>query len=191
MAILPRFLRRAPEAAVAEGLYDAVVAQARQPAFYRDGGVPDTVHGRFELIGLHAFLLLRRLKDGGDAGKALAQAVYDHMFDDMDRSLRELGVGDLGVGKRVKKLAQHFYGCIGAYEVGLDQGDAVLEDALARNLYGTDDRTPAPKALAAMTGYMRREAASLAAQPFADLAGGTLAWGPPPAFEPAAAEVQV
>ena len=94
----------------AAGLYGAVVAQARQVVFYRDLGVPDTVDGRFELIVLHMVLLLRRLNREGDDGAALRQALFDVLLDDMDRSLREMGVGDLGVGRRVKAMGKAFYG---------------------------------------------------------------------------------
>ena len=82
------------------------MAQARQPGFYRDCGVPDSVDGRFELIALHTFLVLHRLKADATDTEALGQALFDVMFQDMDQSLRELGAGDLGVGPRVKRMAQ-------------------------------------------------------------------------------------
>ena len=79
----------------AHDLYDTIVAQSRLPAFYQAGGVPDSVDGRFDLIVLHAVLVTRRLGGAGEPGKALAQELFDLMFADMDRSLREMGVGDL------------------------------------------------------------------------------------------------
>src|SRR3546814_8966780 len=90
-----------PAEDTADRLYAAIVAQARHPAFYQDYGVPDTVDGRFEMIALHAFLLLHRLKQDPERTAKLGQAVYDAMFLDMDASLREMGAGDLGVGRRV------------------------------------------------------------------------------------------
>src|SRR5690242_9073061 len=101
-----RTKRHIPEATV-RALYGAIVAQARAPAFYMNYGVPDTLDGRFELLVLHAFLYFRRLKrePAAEAGEA-GQAVFDLMFLDMDRSLRELGVGDLSVPKKIKRMAQ-------------------------------------------------------------------------------------
>jgi cytochrome b pre-mRNA-processing protein 3 len=144
----------------AERLYAAAVAQARMPAFYRNYGVPDTLDGRFEMIGLHVFLLMRRLKSDGEAGQALAQALCDRFFDDLDRSLREMGAGDLGVGRRVKAMAKAFYGRIAAYDSAF--AGPALEDALARNLYGTAAATP--EHLSGMARYVRDQAGHLAVQ---------------------------
>ena len=97
-------------------LYAAVVARAREPVFYTRFRVPDSLDGRFDMIALHAFLVLRRLKEEGADGAALGQALFDVIFSDMDRSLREMGAGDLGVGRRVKRMARGFYGRIAAYD---------------------------------------------------------------------------
>jgi cytochrome b pre-mRNA-processing protein 3 len=189
------FFKRSPQEARARTLYEGVVAQARQPGFYRDCGVPDSVDGRFELIALHAFLVLHRLKaDPGDT-EALGQALFDIMFQDMDQSLRELGAGDLGVGLRVKRMAQGLYGRIAAYEAGLsgpgaelgaelgaEQLGAELEAALRRNLFGTV--TPEPEQLRAMASYLRGAVEALSRwQPLRDAAeieAGGLEFGPPP-----------
>jgi len=166
----------------AVALYRQIVAQARQPSFYRDHGVPDTLDGRFDMIVLHAFLAMRRLKriEGPEAQK-VSQDLFDLLFADMDSNLREIGVGDLGVGKRVKKMAQAFYGRVEAYEAGLTDADpAVLQQALARNLYGTlqvQGRSPgevSPAALAAMADYLRQAEAVLAAQADAPILAGSL-----------------
>src|SRR5512135_2803202 len=111
-----KLFKRGPHEAEATRLYDAIVSQARRPEFYEGGGVPDSIDGRFELIVLHAYLVLRRLRAAGGAGEPLAQALVDVLFADLDASLREMGAGDLGVGKRVKRMATAFYGRIGAYE---------------------------------------------------------------------------
>lgn len=159
----------------AGALYQAVVAQSRRPAFYRDLGVPDTPVGRFEMIAVHAFLVLHRLKGEGAAAAALAQAMFDLMFADMDRNLRQMGLGDLAVGKRVRRLAQGFYGRIAAYDRGVASADpAVLAEALRRNLYGGGAVGDAD--LAAMADYMRRQVAALAAQPLAELRLGRIAF---------------
>lgn len=174
-----RLFRRRRHERGAEALYLAVVAQSRLPVFYAALGVPDTVDGRFDMIALHAFLLLRRLK-GEPAAAELAQAVFDLMFADMDRNLREMGVGDLTVGKRVKTMAKAFYGRIAAYDAGLDAADpAVLREALRRNLLrGT---APDDAALAALAAYVRSQAAALGRQPLDDLLGGAVAFAPPAA----------
>ncbi|MHA1151490.1 MAG: ubiquinol-cytochrome C chaperone family protein [Alphaproteobacteria bacterium] len=158
--VLSDFFRRKPRDARARALYERVVAQARQPGFYRDCGVPDTVDGRFESIALHAFLVLHRLKaDPGDT-EELGQALFDVMFQDMDQSLRELGAGDLGVGPRVKRMAQGLYGRIAAYEAGLSGPAAELEAALRRNLFGTV--TPEPDQVRTMAAYLRGAVDALA-----------------------------
>jgi len=159
-----------------------VVAHARNPAFFSGCGVPDTVDGRFELICLHAFLYLRRLKRERPRGEATAQRFVDLMFADMDRSLREMGTGDLSVGKQVKLMAQAFYGRINAYEQGLRGSDSVLADVLGRNLYGTVSAA-APR-LAAMSAYLRREAARLDDRPADELLAGRVDFGAP--IEPVA-----
>src|SRR4051812_22915736 len=82
-----------------EAIYGMIVAQAREPVFYRTLGVPDTVEGRFDMVLLHLWLVLRRLRES-EGGVALSQALFDHFCADMDANLRELGVGDLTVPKR-------------------------------------------------------------------------------------------
>jgi len=109
------FSRRKSVRGAAELAYRRVVEQARQPMFFTGFGVPDTVDGRFELICLHAFLYLHRLKSERPRSMAVSQAFFDAMFADMDRGLREMGTGDLSVGRHVKRMAQGFYGRIRAY----------------------------------------------------------------------------
>ncbi len=158
-------------------LYESVVAQARIPDFYRRWGVPDTLDGRFEMIALHLFLVLHRLKGGDAESAAMAQELHDLFFSDMDQSLREMGAGDLGVGKRVKRMATGFYGRVAAYDEGLGAEDDRLEAALRRNLYGT--AMPEALVIAAMAAYMRREAAALAARDTRSLVEGNLVFGAP------------
>lgn len=177
--VLDGLFRREPRDTEARPLYEKVVAQARQVGFFRDCGVPDTLDGRFESIALHAFLVLHRLKADHPETAGLAQALFDVMFRDMDQSLRELGVGDLGVGPRVKRMAEGLYGRIAAYEAGLEGPAGELEAALRRNLYGTV--SPEPAQLQAMAGYLRREAASLAERDLTAIEAGGPGFGPPPA----------
>src|SRR5450432_1255254 len=135
---LASLLQRNRHRDAALGLHAGIVEQARQPAFCVRWGVPDTLDGRFELLALHGFLVLNRLKPERPRSAALAQALFDVIFADLDRALRELGVGDLAVGRQVKTMATAFYGRIAAYETGLGAADtAPLGAALRRNLYGT------------------------------------------------------
>lgn len=172
------FFRPSRHAKAGKGLYQAVVAQARRQDFYLASGVPDTVDGRFDMIALHAVLVLHRLKRDRERTVELSQAVFDAMFADMDQNLREMGVGDLVVGKRVKGMVKMFYGRLSAYETGLAEGDGVLGEALRRNLFRNDE--PHPCNVAAMAGYLRREAASLDGQSVDQLLAGKVAFGPPP-----------
>ena len=158
--------------------YGRVVEHARQPGFFIDGGVPDTIDGRFELICLHAFLYLYRLKREQKRAAGLGQRFFDTMFGDFDRSLREMGTGDLSVGREVKRMAQAFYGRVAAYEEGLASDDAVLQAALARNLFGT--APPNPATLEAMADYVRRETARLTRQDSEELLAGHVSFGGPP-----------
>ena len=175
--------RRNPLKQTAERAYDAVVAQARRPEFFALCGVPDTLDGRFELICLHAFLYLHRLKHESPPAGELGQMFFDAMFADFDRSLREMGTGDLSVGRHVKRMARAFLGRIAAYEAGLAGDDSVLQPALRRNLFGTAAPTAAD--LQAMADYLRREAARLGRQDPAALLGGQVSFDEP-VFAPVA-----
>jgi cytochrome b pre-mRNA-processing protein 3 len=121
--------------AVTDVLYGEIVAAARQPLFYATYNVPDTPLGRFEMLSLHLFLILHRLRSEEGAAKAIAQELTDEFFLDVDHSLRELGIGDHGIPRRVKKLGRMFYGRAAAYGQALDQNDpAALADSLKRNV---------------------------------------------------------
>lgn len=174
---LGQLFRSRPGKTAGRRLYAAVVAQARHPDFYADWGVPDTPTGRFDLIVLHSFLVMHRLK-GDAAGRPPAQALCDAVVEDMDRNLREMGIGDLSVGKKVKRLMEGFYGRLAAYEEALQSGDDMLISVLRRNLYASaaaDDAGPA-----ALARYVRREAAALQGQPMEQLSAGAVSFGPPP-----------
>jgi len=160
-------------------LYITLVNQARLPEFYLDCGVPDTVDGRFDMIVLHAFLVFRRLKRAHEETTDLAQALFDIMFSDMDQNLREMGVGDLGVGKRIKIMAEAFYGRLAVYETGLaGDDDEILTDALRRHLFRKG--FPEEVDVANLIRYMRREAATLDALETSQLLAGEVTFGPPP-----------
>ena len=172
--LFDKLFRRSAAREKAQELYLAVVEQARNPIFYARYGVPDTVDGRFDMVTLHVFLVLRRLRRDGHAGAELGQLLFDAMFDDMDRNLREMGVGDLGVGRRVKAMGKAFYGRAVAYDAGLDEGDSMLADALRRNLYGEAAEADHSAELAT---YMRAALARLDEQEGADLLAGRVDFG--------------
>jgi cytochrome b pre-mRNA-processing protein 3 len=130
---------RSTRQAVSHALYLRLVAQAREPFLFLALGVPDTREGRLESVLLHGMLVMRRLQREGEPGRDLAQALFDLMFADIDRHMREWGVGDLSVGKRVKAVAQSFYAQAGAAEPALAARDAAaLAPVLARNVYEAD-----------------------------------------------------
>src|SRR5450631_884634 len=116
-----------------EAIYGMIVTQAREPLFYRDLGVPDTVNGRFDLLVLHLWMVLHRLKSMEGAAD-LSQALFDHFCDDMDANLREMGVGDLTVPKRMRAFGEAFYGRTAAYDLALSAGKEPLAQALCRNI---------------------------------------------------------
>lgn len=171
MLSLLRGRRKYAEAA--RSLYETIIAQARNPVFYRRWAVPDTLDGRFDLIVLHAFLTMHRLGQER-RGAALSQALFDLMFADMDSNLRELGVSDLAVGKRIKTMAKAFFGRIAAYEAELKDAEH-LAQALHRNLYRGE--TVDPGILAAMAQYVRAEAAELDNHPLDELLAGKMSFG--------------
>ncbi len=168
------FLRRRRHERLGYELYGAAVAAARQPVFYRDLGVPDTLDGRFDLVGLHVFLVIRRLTALPAPGPDVAQAVFDAMFSDMDFNLREMGVSDLVVGRRVKAMWEALHGRSTAYESAIAQGDAAaLAEALLRNVWrGAEGIDPA--APARLAQLVLRQAAALDAVPAEELMAGRL-----------------
>jgi cytochrome b pre-mRNA-processing protein 3 len=121
--------------AITEALYASIVAAARQPVFYSEWNVPDTPLGRFEMLSLHMFLFQHRMHEEIGASRDLAQILIDDFFEDVDHSLRELGIGDMGIPKRMKKLARMYYGRTAAYDDALERGDnEALTAALSRNI---------------------------------------------------------
>jgi cytochrome b pre-mRNA-processing protein 3 len=172
-------LRHPTQAVVADNLYRAIVEQARQPAFYSECGVPDTPDGRYDMIVAHVVLVLRRLRRAHSETKDVAQALFDLMFADMDQNLREMGVGDLAVGRRVKAMAKAFYGRLAAYDFALsNEDDAGLQSALRRNLFRK--ATPTEAQVAAVSAYVRREAARLDGESIDFLVAGRLRFGVAP-----------
>jgi cytochrome b pre-mRNA-processing protein 3 len=116
-----------------EAIYGMIVTQARESVFYRELGVSDTVNGRFDMLLLHLWIVLQRLKSAED-GTELSQALFDHFCIDMDDNLREMGVGDLTVPKRMQAFGEAFYGRSAAYDRALAEGREALAQALCKNI---------------------------------------------------------
>ncbi len=171
------FKPNAPQNIVAMCLYEEVVKQARQSIFYSELKVPDTPDGRYDMIMIHAFLLLYRLKKDHRATATISQTVFDLLFEDMDKNLREMGFGDVGVSNRVKDMAKAFYGRIAAYEDGLSCAGDQLETAIKRNVYR--NTSVAQEKIAKLCDYIRGEADNLAAQSTKELLDGKLVFRNP------------
>tara|TARA_R110002051_G_scaffold295226_1_gene360936 strand:+ start:51 stop:578 length:528 start_codon:yes stop_codon:yes gene_type:complete len=161
--MLKNLLRSRPAAVDGNALYGLAVIQARRPDFYTRLGVDDRIDARFELYTLHVLLLVLRLRDDGDRGGEAAQILFDTYVSALDNSLRELGVGDVSVGKKMRKLGESLYGRMTAYEAPLRAGDEdALAASLARNVYSHDDGAAA----APLARYVIASRAALAGQEF-------------------------
>lgn len=149
-------------------LYNAVVAEARNPVWYLDGQLPDTVDHRFEMVAALTALAIIRLDRAGDAGKVAAVMLTELFVDDMDGQLRQEGIGDIVVGKHIGKMMASLGGRIAAYRDGLE-GDG-LEEALVRNLYRGEH--PGDAALAFTAARLRTHWQSLLGHPDEAVLGG-------------------
>jgi cytochrome b pre-mRNA-processing protein 3 len=161
------FRRRQPAEEFAAALYTRTAERARAPALFEACGIPDTLDGRFDALALHAALMIDRLRREPD-GETLAQAYFDAMFRHLDLTLREIGVQDLGVGRRIKIMAEGFQGRALAYREALLGSGQPLGEVLRRNAYGgrpPDDAGPVDR----LEAYVRAEADRLAAAARADL----------------------
>jgi cytochrome b pre-mRNA-processing protein 3 len=160
--------------AVTDAIYEQIVAAARQPAFYSHWQVPDTPLGRYEMLSVHVVLFLERARAGGAALADVSQDVTEEFFKDIDHSLRELGIGDMGVPKRMKKLARMFYGRAQSYQTALVAGDAeALAAALARNVRPDIAQWPEAGALASHLLAAHRDLAGVSDE---DILAGRIAF---------------
>jgi cytochrome b pre-mRNA-processing protein 3 len=166
--------KNSPVQVAAEGLYAALIAQSRQPAFYTVWGVPDTVDGRFDSVLMHCFIVMHRLGHGDKDSRALSQALYDTMFVEMDRAVREMGVGDLSVKRHVRRMMKAFNGRVAAYEAGLAD-NALLHDVLRRNLYGTVPDV-AQEALNRVGAYLLTSLERVMGMDMNELVAGRIVW---------------
>jgi cytochrome b pre-mRNA-processing protein 3 len=163
----------------ADRLYTAIVEASRQPDFFRLFGVPDTVDGRFEMLSLHMFLGLGRLVDNGGADRDLAQRVMELFVRDMDAALREIGVSDLRVPKRMKALYGSFGGRIAGYSLAVREGGSALHEVVARNIFPDGGREGDVLAIAAYVEAAHRFVGQSDAEA---LRSGTVAFPDPAGF---------
>lgn len=169
----------------ARSLYSKCVEQSRQPRFYTDLAVPDTFNGRFEMTALHVGLMVDRLVTGegfGREGEKLGQALFDEMFLNMDQTCREIGVGDLGVPKHMKRMMKALKGRALTYRTAMQSGEDALQQALSRNLYGTMSEAPPAAVLSLMGGYMKAYAAELSQRGLTDFNVTNLSFPAIPAY---------
>lgn len=165
-ALLDRLRPRFP----ADSLYRAVVARARDPRWFTQGAVPDTVDGRFDMVAL-VFALVHRALEREDGGEQFLVNFTERFVDDMDSALREMGIGDMVVGKHVGRMMGALGGRLGAYRTALDSGEGLAE-ALVRNLYRGAE--PSAEALDWAVGETKRLAAAIDTTSIADLKAGQL-----------------
>lgn len=175
--MLQRLFKPRPAQAAGRALFQALAAQARTPALYARLGAPDTVEGRFELYVLHLVLVLHRLKGQGAEAGEVAQAAFDAFLKNLDEGLRDMGVGDLSVGKKMRKLGEAVYGRIKSYDQALTAAEpqAALAEVIARTVFegahASSTSTSEPLARYAAQGATR-----LAAQPLGAVLRADLAW---------------
>lgn len=172
--MLERLFRPRPARIAGESLYAGLVEQARRPELYRELGVADRIDARFELYVLHLSLLLARLKGEGEAASEIGQAVFDTFVGALDDSLRELGVGDLSVAKKMRKLGEAVYGRILGYQAAIEADDrAALAALVGRVVYGQDE---AGDEAAGLADYCLRTHRALAERRLDDILRGRLEW---------------
>jgi cytochrome b pre-mRNA-processing protein 3 len=162
MLFLSRFRRPAKQSATAH-ILDALITQSRQPVFFLVAGVPDTTEGRFELLLLHLFIVLEAVRNQ-PATEALQQQLFDAAFRHLDWNLREIGIGDASMGKKIKCMAEIFYGRVTQYRTALATGPAALANLLTVTLYPEHLPRPDPAMVAILAAYVVQAVAALTAQ---------------------------
>ena len=174
--MLKNFNERKRLKATARQIYGSIVTQARSPLFYAVWKVPDSIEGRFEMVVMHLVLVMRRLKGAGAKPQDLSRLIAEAFVDDMDDSLREMGVSDLKVPKHMRKAGDAFHGRLRAYSEALDGEDMTgLRASLMRNIVmAREGEGPDVDALA---DYMVRSGNRLAELPEDDLLAGMVAFG--------------
>lgn len=169
------FKKQRPYEDAARGVYGVILTHVRLPVFYERYGVPDTLDGRFDLLCLHIFLVMKRVQDAPSVqgGAAFNQALFDVFFADMDQMLREMGVGDMGIPKRMRRMMTAFNGRMHVYAEALEDKKA-LQESLTRNLFGGEANSVPVKTMAE---YVLKQRAVLQQNDVVDILKGTLIMG--------------
>ncbi len=176
------FFKKDPTADRANTLYAQIAEQARLPYFFEKWAAPDTVEGRFEILTVHMHLALRRLKRDD---KNLSQAVFDVFFKSMDDAMREMGVGDMAIGRKIRGLAEAFYGRVGVYEEALEGADQEkLADAITRNVFEAETHVSAGD----IAQYVMACEDAISAQSLSDIIASGFAFTDPAAVQRLPAE---
>lgn len=170
--MLASLFKARPARARGQALYRAVIAQARTPELYRTLGAPDTYEGRFELYVLHLALVLRRLKRQGSEAEEVSQATFDAFVSGLDAGLREMGVGDISVGRKMRKLGEAAYGRFKGYDEALAVDDGTLAAMLRRTVFAGDEAAE----VMGLAEYARAADAALGDTPLAAVIDGELRW---------------
>jgi cytochrome b pre-mRNA-processing protein 3 len=169
------FAGRAARKEAAEKIYDAIVAQSRNPAFYLRCGVPDTLSGRFDMLVIHMFVVLQILKLGGREGQLLAQEIVEAFIREMDTMVRDLGVSDRNVPKEVRKIAQLFYGQLLAYSTALQRNDTKgLAGEVWKSFQSGEGAASASIAADSISTYMRQAIKNIQEMPLNMLLQGNI-----------------
>ncbi|MCH9845726.1 MAG: hypothetical protein K0U39_09500 [Alphaproteobacteria bacterium] len=161
-------------------LYTAIVAQARQQKIFRDWGVPDTPDGRFDSLVLHMVMVLDRLSkcDDADEHRQFGKELIEVMVEDLDHNFRELGVGDLAVGKRIKGMLKAFYGRVQSYGKAFESRDeTLLEQVVVRNIYRKSEKMPDATQIQQLCTYIWQQTQHLQNYSGAQITQGKLNWG--------------
>lgn len=178
--MLSAFFKRSSSTTSPQQLYGTVMTQARLPEFFTDFGIPDTVMGRFDVLSLHIYLLARRFREeGSPIAMDLSQEVFDLYVSDVERALRELGIGDTSVPKKKKKMIRSFYGQIDDFDEAINTNDAKEIAAKAEVRYLSETENPNPKIL---TSYILKTEDHLKEQPMKALLSGNVSWLSPKGF---------
>lgn len=177
-----RFRTARPQEGIGSRLYGAIVTASRSKALYRELGVPDTIDGRFDMLLLHAALVIERLDRDGPQAKEITQALFDKFCADMDRSLREMGVGDLSIPRRMRAMAEGFYGRLAAYAPALRQQDLnELSLGIGRNVF---PHNPEPSLAAPLAAYTLASVKALEKCSSKELRDGSPIFAEPRQFAP-------
>ena len=175
--MLPRLFRQRLAYEAGTALYRAAADQARAPAFYRDAHAPDTVEGRFELYMVHVILVAMRLRGQGRRAAETSQVMFDAFLRGLDDAMREMGVGDLSVGKKMRRLGEAFYGRAKGYDEAI-AAPAALAALVRRTLYADVEGSEADAGAQAVAAYAAHAHAALQGQALDRLLAGEVSFPP-------------